>query len=86
LYPTIHEGLAEQVQSSAPVPKNTITNLSRSPASAGPLPRIREDPSSTRIFSAIALNAIRLHAWWTDNHLQHGRTSRLERLNLTLAA
>lgn len=38
------------------------------------------------VFSAIALNLIRLHAWWTGNPLQHGRTSRLERLNLTLAA
>jgi hypothetical protein len=38
------------------------------------------------VFSAIALNLIRLHAWWTGNPLQHGRTSRLERLNLALAA
>jgi hypothetical protein len=38
------------------------------------------------VFSAIALNLIRLHAWWTGNPLQHGRTSRLERLHLTLAA
>jgi transposase len=37
-------------------------------------------------FSAIALNLTRLHAWWTGNPLQHGRTSRLERLNLALAA
>jgi transposase len=38
------------------------------------------------VFSAIALNLIRLHAWWTGNPLQHRRTSRLERLNLALAA
>jgi len=38
------------------------------------------------VFSAIALNLIRLHAWWTGDPLQHGRTSHLERLNLALAA
>jgi hypothetical protein len=38
------------------------------------------------VFSAIALNLTRLHAWWTGNPLQRGRTSRLERLALTLAA
>jgi transposase len=38
------------------------------------------------VFSAIALNLIRLHAWWTGNPLQHSRTSRLERLHLALAA
>jgi len=38
------------------------------------------------VFSATALNLIRLHAWWTGPPLQHGRTSRLERLALALAA
>jgi Transposase DDE domain len=38
------------------------------------------------VFSAIALNLIRLHAWWTGHPLQRSRTSHLERLDPTLAA
>ena len=38
------------------------------------------------VFSAVALNLIRLHAWWSGHPLDRGRTSHLARLNLTLAA
>ena len=38
------------------------------------------------VFSAIALNLIRLHAWWTGHPLDRGRTSHLTRLDLALAA
>lgn len=37
-------------------------------------------------FSAVALNMIRLDAWWTDHPLDRTRTSHLTRLGLTLAA
>jgi hypothetical protein len=37
-------------------------------------------------FSAVALNLIRLDAWWTDHPLDRTRTSHLTRLDLTLAA
>jgi transposase len=37
-------------------------------------------------FSAIALNLVRLHAWWTDHPLPAARTSHLQRLDHTLAA
>lgn len=38
------------------------------------------------VFSAVALNLIRLHAWWTGHPLDRGRTSHLARLDLALAA
>lgn len=38
------------------------------------------------VFSAIALNLIRLHAWWTGRPLDRGHTSHLTRLDLALAA
>jgi transposase len=38
------------------------------------------------VFSAIALNLVRLHTWWTKNPLPRARTSRLQRLDLALAA
>jgi Transposase DDE domain len=38
------------------------------------------------VFSAIALNLIRLHAWWNDRPLDRGRTSHLTRLSYALAA
>ncbi|MFF5075400.1 transposase, partial [Micromonospora olivasterospora] len=38
------------------------------------------------VFSATALNLIRLHAWSTGHPLQPGRTSNLQRLDLALAA
>lgn len=38
------------------------------------------------VYSAVALNLIRLDAWWNDRPLEHSRTSHLTRLNLTLAA
>jgi transposase len=38
------------------------------------------------VFSAVALNLIRLHAWWTGHPLDRGRTSHLTRLDLALAA
>lgn len=38
------------------------------------------------VFSAVALNMIRLDAWWTDHPLDRTRTSHLTRLDLALAA
>ena len=38
------------------------------------------------VFSAIALNLIRLHAWWFGHPIDRGRTSHLARLDLVLAA
>ncbi|WP_089007295.1 IS1182 family transposase [Micromonospora viridifaciens] len=38
------------------------------------------------VFSAIALNLIRLHTWWTRHPLPPARTSNLQRLDLALAA
>ena len=38
------------------------------------------------VYSAVALNLIRLHAWWNGHPLDRRRTSHLARLNLTLAA
>jgi IS5 family transposase len=37
-------------------------------------------------FAAIAINLIRLDAWWTGTPLQRTRTTHLARLDLTLAA
>jgi len=38
------------------------------------------------VFSAVALNLIRLHAFWNGHPLDRGRTSHLARLELALAA
>jgi transposase len=38
------------------------------------------------VYSAVALNLIRLDAWWNGQPLDHSRTSHLARLDLTLAA
>ncbi len=38
------------------------------------------------VFSAVALNMIRLDAWWNDHPLDRTRTSHLARLDLALAA
>lgn len=38
------------------------------------------------LFSVIALNLVRLHAWWTGHPLPAARTSSLQRLDLALAA
>jgi hypothetical protein len=38
------------------------------------------------VFSALALNLVRLHAWWTEHPLPTARTSNLQRLNHALAA
>ncbi|MQY40834.1 hypothetical protein SRB17_88670 [Streptomyces sp. RB17] len=38
------------------------------------------------VYSAVALNLIRLDAWWNGQPLDHTRTSHLARLDLTLAA
>jgi transposase len=38
------------------------------------------------LFSAIAINLIRLHAWWTEHPLPTTRTSHLQRLDHALAA
>ncbi|MFD5514201.1 IS1182 family transposase [Streptomyces sp. NPDC127051] len=38
------------------------------------------------VYSAVALNLIRLHAWWNGHPLDRTRTSHLARLELTLAA
>lgn len=38
------------------------------------------------IYSAAALNLIRLHAWWNGRPLDRTRTSHLARLELSLAA
>ncbi|PYC77879.1 DUF397 domain-containing protein [Streptomyces tateyamensis] len=38
------------------------------------------------VYSAVALNLIRLHAWWHGRPLDRTRTSHLARLELTLAA
>lgn len=38
------------------------------------------------VFSAVALNMIRLNAWWNDHPLDRTRTSHLARLDLALAA
>jgi IS5 family transposase len=37
-------------------------------------------------FSAVALNLIRLNAWWNGHPLDRARTSHLARLDLSLAA
>jgi hypothetical protein len=37
-------------------------------------------------FSAVALNLIRLNAWWNGHPLDRTRTSHLARLELSLAA
>jgi DDE family transposase len=38
------------------------------------------------VYSAVALNLIRLHAWWHGRPLDRTRTSHLTRLELALAA
>ncbi|WP_051942536.1 transposase [Streptacidiphilus rugosus] len=38
------------------------------------------------VYSAVALNLIRLHAWWNGHSLDRTRTSHLARLELALAA
>jgi hypothetical protein len=38
------------------------------------------------IYSAVALNLIRLHAWWNGHPLDRTRTTHLTRLELRLAA
>jgi transposase len=38
------------------------------------------------VYSAVAINLVRLHAWWNDRPLDHGHTSHLTRLNYTLTA
>jgi transposase len=38
------------------------------------------------VYSAVAINLIRLDAWWNDRPLDHGHTSQLTRLNYTLTA
>jgi hypothetical protein len=38
------------------------------------------------IYSAVALNLLRLHAWWNGNALDRTRTTHLARLELRLAA
>jgi hypothetical protein len=38
------------------------------------------------VFSAVALNLIRLNAWWNGHPLDRTRTSHLTRLELALAA
>jgi hypothetical protein len=38
------------------------------------------------VFSAVALNLIRLNAWWNGRPLDRTRTSHLSRLELALAA
>jgi Transposase DDE domain len=38
------------------------------------------------VYSAVALNLIRLHAWWNDHPLHRTRTTHLARLELRLAA
>jgi hypothetical protein len=38
------------------------------------------------VFSAVALNLIRLHTYWHDNSIDHTRTSHLARLELASAA
>jgi hypothetical protein len=38
------------------------------------------------VFSAVALNLIRLHAYWNGHPLDRTRTSHLTRLELALAA
>jgi IS5 family transposase len=38
------------------------------------------------VYSAVALNLIRLHAWWHNQPLDRTRTSHLTRLELTLTA
>jgi transposase len=38
------------------------------------------------VFSAIALNLVRLHAWWTEHPIPAARTSNLQRLDHALAA
>jgi hypothetical protein len=38
------------------------------------------------VFSAVALNLIRLNNFWAGTPLERGRTSHLERLNYALAA
>lgn len=39
-----------------------------------------------QVFSAVALNLIRLHAWWNAHPMDRTRTSHLSRLELALAA
>jgi transposase len=38
------------------------------------------------VFSATALNLVRLHNWWTEHPISAARTSNLQRLDLALAA
>ena len=46
------------------------------------LPRTRLD----HIYMAVALNLLRLHAYWTGTRFDRRRTSHLARLELSLAA
>lgn len=39
-----------------------------------------------QVFSAVALNLIRLHNYWNDHPMEHTRTSHLTQLHLTQAA
>jgi hypothetical protein len=38
------------------------------------------------VFSAVAVNLLRIHAWWNGHALDRTRTSHLARLELSLAA
>jgi hypothetical protein len=38
------------------------------------------------VYSAVALNLLRLHAWWNGHALDRTRTTHLARLELSLAA
>lgn len=48
--------------------------------------RGRDKTHLDHVYSAVALNLIRLDAWWNDHPLDRTRTSHLARLELTLAA
>jgi transposase len=50
--------------------------------------RYRGQPKThlQHLFSAIAVNLVRLHAWWTEHPLPPARTSHLQRLDHALAA
>jgi hypothetical protein len=74
------------------------TSATNTPASTGPTPgTARFDTRHARyrglaktrlehVYKAVALNLIRLDAWWNGNPIDRRRTSHLSRLELALAA
>ncbi|MEU3283315.1 hypothetical protein ABZ698_41200, partial [Streptomyces antibioticus] len=85
--------------STPPTPRSAKPQLNRPPRGSAPIRQATAVTGNRRtryrglgkthlehVYSAVALNLIRLDAWWNGQPLDHTRTSHLARLDLTLAA